>query len=63
MATVSLDTLICPERICSAVLYGVPTYRDADHLTPAFSRRLANALDRYLRLNGIVLEKGMVQVS
>jgi peptidoglycan/LPS O-acetylase OafA/YrhL len=63
VATVSLDTLICPERICSAVLYGVPTYRDADHLTPAFSRRLADALDRYLRLNGIVLEKGMVQVS
>jgi peptidoglycan/LPS O-acetylase OafA/YrhL len=63
VATVSLDTLICPQRICSAMLYGVPTYGDADHLTPAFSRRLADALDRYLRLHGIVLEKGTVQVS
>jgi peptidoglycan/LPS O-acetylase OafA/YrhL len=63
VATVSLDTLICPERICSAMLYGVPTYRDADHLTPAFSRRLADALDSFLRLHGIVLEKGTVQVS
>jgi peptidoglycan/LPS O-acetylase OafA/YrhL len=63
VATVSLDELICPEGICSAMLDGVPTYRDADHLTTAFSRQLAPTLDLYLRLYGIVLSKGEVQVS
>jgi peptidoglycan/LPS O-acetylase OafA/YrhL len=61
--TVSLDNLICPERICSAMLNGIPTYRDTDHLTIAFSRQLAHALDAYLRFNGIVLARGEVRTS
>jgi hypothetical protein len=63
VATVSLDKLICPEAICSAMLDGVPTYRDSDHLTAAFSRRLAPTLDLYLRLYGVVLAKGVVELS
>ena len=63
VATVSLDKLICPEGICSAMLDGVPTYRDSDHLTSAFSRRLAPTLDLYLRLYGINLEQGVVEAS
>jgi hypothetical protein len=61
VTTISLDELVCPERICSAMLYGVPTYGDTDHLTVAFSRRLAPSLDAYLRLNGIVLARGEVR--
>jgi hypothetical protein len=63
VTTVSLDKLICPERICSAMLDGVPTYRDTDHLTIPFSRHLAHALDAYLRLYGVVLAKGEVETS
>jgi peptidoglycan/LPS O-acetylase OafA/YrhL len=61
--TVNLDNLICPERICSAMLNGIPTYRDTDHLTIAFSRQLAHSLDAYLRFNGIVLARGEVRTS
>jgi peptidoglycan/LPS O-acetylase OafA/YrhL len=61
VTTVSLDKLICPERICSAMLDGVPTYRDVDHLTPSFSRHLAHGLDLYLRSFGIVLATGEVR--
>jgi peptidoglycan/LPS O-acetylase OafA/YrhL len=61
--TLSLDNLICPERICSAMLNGIPTYRNTDHLTIAFSRQLAHSLDAYLRFNGIVLARGEVRTS
>jgi peptidoglycan/LPS O-acetylase OafA/YrhL len=61
VTSVSLDKLICPERICSAMLDGVPTYRDADHLTAPFSRSLAHSLDLYLRSYGIVLATGEVR--
>jgi hypothetical protein len=61
VTTVSLDKLTCPERICSATLDGVPTYRDSDHLTAPFSRHLAHALDLYLRSYGIVLARGEVR--
>ena len=57
-ATVSLDGLICPRRMCPAVVDGVQTHVDTNHLTIAFSRHIAPRLDAYLRGHGIFLARG-----
>jgi hypothetical protein len=58
--TVSLDDLICPAGVCPAMVDGIPTYRDTNHLTPKFSRQIAFALDEYLSDRGVFLDRGKV---
>ncbi|HEY3071088.1 MAG TPA: acyltransferase family protein [Gaiellaceae bacterium] len=62
VASVSLDELICPDGICPAMVDGIPTHKDTNHITVAFSHRLAHPLDDYLRSQGIVLSRGEVRV-
>jgi hypothetical protein len=63
VAAVSLDGLLCPNGTCPAMVDGVPTYRDTNHLTVDFSHHLAKQLDEYLRSQGIVLGKGRIRAS
>jgi peptidoglycan/LPS O-acetylase OafA/YrhL len=63
VAAVSLDGLLCPDGICPAMVDGVPTYRDTNHVTADFSHHLATPLDEYLRSQGIVLAKGRIRAS
>ena len=61
--TISLDGLICPEGMCPAIVDGIPTHRDTNHLTVDYSRHLAPRLDRYLRSLGIDLGAGAVRAG
>ncbi|HEY7196152.1 MAG TPA: acyltransferase family protein [Gaiellaceae bacterium] len=61
VTTVSLDELICPRGSCPAVVDGVQTHADTNHLTIAYSRHLAQRLDEYLRARGIFLARGEVR--
>jgi len=61
--TVSLDQLICPDGTCPAVVDGIPTHRDTNHLTVGYSRHLAPKLDRYLRSLGVDLGAGAVETG
>ena len=63
VATVSIDELICPNGTCPAVVDGIPTHRDTNHVTAEFSEHLAPALDRWFRENGITLRSGQVQTG
>jgi peptidoglycan/LPS O-acetylase OafA/YrhL len=62
VSTIALDELICPDRTCPAMVDGITTYRDTNHITVGFSRYLAHPLDDYLRSQGIVLAKGKAQI-
>ncbi|HEX3255596.1 MAG TPA: acyltransferase family protein [Gaiellaceae bacterium] len=61
--TISLDQLICPDGTCPAVVDGIPTHRDTNHLTVGYSRHLAPKLDRYLRSLGVDLGAGAVETG
>ena len=58
VTTVSLDELVCPHRVCPAVVDGVVTHRDTNHLTAGYARLIAPALDEVLRRQGVVLARG-----
>jgi peptidoglycan/LPS O-acetylase OafA/YrhL len=60
VTAVSLDDLICPGGICPAMVDGIPTHRDTNHLTPKFSRLIAYPFDDYLSDRGIFLDRGRV---
>jgi SGNH domain (fused to AT3 domains) len=57
---VSLDDLICPQGYCPAMVNGIPTLQDTNHLTAAFSRHIAYVLDDHLDDQGVLLDRGTV---
>ena len=57
---VSLDDLICPGGVCPAMVEGIATHRDTNHLTMGFSRLIGYPLDDYLIDHGIFLDSGEV---
>jgi peptidoglycan/LPS O-acetylase OafA/YrhL len=63
VSTVGLDELLCPDGVCPAMVDGIPTYRDTNHITVDFSRHIAHRLDKYLRSQGIVLADGEVRAN
>jgi peptidoglycan/LPS O-acetylase OafA/YrhL len=59
-AAVGLDELICPGGLCPAMVDGIPTHRDTNHLSVAYARHLAEPLDEYLQTRGVFLARGEV---
>jgi hypothetical protein len=60
VTTISIDDLICPLGTCPAMVHGIPTHSDSNHLALPYARYLAHPLDAYLRARGVVLDKGEV---
>jgi peptidoglycan/LPS O-acetylase OafA/YrhL len=50
VATIDLDSAICPVSPCPSVVHGLIVYRDYHHLTATFSASLAPELDQALSL-------------
>ena len=44
----SLTEVICPDGACPLVFGTTPVYRDVQHLTATFARRLATTIDQWL---------------
>jgi hypothetical protein len=56
----SLDDLLCPEGLCPAMVDGIPTHRDTNHLSVAYARHIAESLDEYMQGRGVFLARGKV---
>lgn len=50
--TVSLDQLICPDDMCPAVVNGIPTHRDNQHLTWDYAEAIMPEVDRLFTEQG-----------
>lgn len=63
VVSVSLDELLCPNGVCPAMVDGVVTHRDANHLTDRYMRLIADRLDATLRDQGVNLARGKVRLQ
>jgi peptidoglycan/LPS O-acetylase OafA/YrhL len=61
--TVSLDEIICPDGMCPAMVNGIVTHQDTNHITFRFARAIAPQVDQLFRLSGINLATGEVDGS
>jgi hypothetical protein len=61
--SVSLDEIICPDGMCPAMVDGVVTHEDTNHITFRFARAIAPQVDELFRLRGIHLASGEVEGS
>jgi peptidoglycan/LPS O-acetylase OafA/YrhL len=50
---IDINSQICPDGLCRAVIGNALVYRDKSHLTATFARTLAPAIDRGLRRAGL----------
>ena len=55
VVTVSVDELICPDLSCPAVVNGIPTHRDEQHITVEFAQSLMASLEQLISEKGISL--------
>lgn len=55
VASVSLDSLVCPDGWCRASVDGMPTHRDNHHMTDGYAGDLVPRVSRLLRERGIEL--------
>jgi peptidoglycan/LPS O-acetylase OafA/YrhL len=60
VVSMSLDDLLCPEGLCPAMVDGIPTHRDTNHLSVAYARHIAESLDEYMQGRGVFLARGKV---
>ena len=51
VAVVSLDNVVCPDRVCPAMAKGVVTFRDENHLTEDFAQKIVGSLLARARVN------------
>ena len=58
IVTVDLDALVCPGGLCQAMVGGIPTHRDSQHLTGAYAGRLMPGLEALLAAQGVDLARG-----
>lgn len=63
VTTISLDDLICPGGTCPAMVDGIVTHRDTNHLTVPYTRHIAGDIDALLRENGVVLSTGTADIN
>jgi hypothetical protein len=55
VVSVSLDEVICPKGLCPAMVRGVPTFSDSNHLSWDYAEMLMPQVDRVLRAEGVRL--------
>lgn len=60
LTTVNLDELICPDGLCPAVVDGITTRRDLQHLTLDYATSIIDQIDADLRRQGVDLRLGTV---
>lgn len=45
---IDLNADVCPEGLCNAIRDGTPVFRDTQHLTATFTKKLSSQLDRQI---------------
>lgn len=55
VVSLDLDSVICPRGICPAMVRGVPTFSDTNHLSWDYAEMLMPQVDRALRSAGVRL--------